>query len=400
MNEQDRQNTDGGSRLLPMIRVVWIGFALFTAWIVVRGAIARFVELNTVSDTAFQFVGQLTPVDASQLASLGLTAGFFAAYFTLAETAVAMTFAAMGWLIYFRRPREWFALYVSTFFCLVAMVLPIGSTLQRTGNLDPVVLRLAQTGFAVCFVVFPFFFPDGKPVPRWAWGVAVIWLAYGLAGLAVPAVLPPMAFGAGVGTGEVGPLVWLVSWFAVGVFAQAYRYLKVATPVQRQQTKGVVYGLTACFGLTLLGILVVSASSNPGSRVNYMALRIAGPTLILIGAAFIPVSIRFSILRYRLWDIDVIIRKTVVYTVLTVLLAVIYFSSVILLQRLVGAVTGIEQSPLAVVVSTLVIAALFTPMRRRIQDWIDRRFFRKKYDAQQVLAQFALTRAMRPISTR
>ena len=391
MNEPSTQSTTANKHALQVMRVAWVGFAVFAAWLIVRGAIARFMELTTVSDGALQFVGQLTPADASQLAKLGLSPSFFAAYFTVAETAIAVTFAAMAWLIFLRRPREWFALYVSTFFCLVAAVLPTGSALQRSGILDPLVLRLALACFIVCFLVFPFYFPDGRPVPRWARGLVAIWVGYGLVGLAVPTLLPPSAFGAGVEVGQIGPLVWLVSSFAVGIVAQAYRYLKVATSVQRQQTKGVIFGLAACFGLMLLGIVVVNASSNPDGRVNYMALRIAGPTLILIGAAFIPVSIGFSILRYRLWDIDVIIRKTLVYSALTALLAVIYFGSVILLQRLFGALTGIEQSPLAVVVSTLAIAALFTPLRRRIQDALDRRFFRKKYNAQQVLAQYSIT---------
>ena len=102
-------------------------------------------------------------------------------------------------------------------------------------------------------------------------------------------------------------------------------------------------------------------------------------------------GIGIAVLRHNLWGIDIVIRKTLVYAVLTGLLALVYFGSVVLLQRLFSALTGVEQSTLAVVVSTLVIAALFTPLRRRIQNGIDRRFFRKKYNAQRVLAAFAVT---------
>ena len=128
----------------------------------------------------------------------------------------------------------------------------------------------------------------------------------------------------------------------------------------------------------------LSTLSEALGRLNPLADEVG-----LLIFVFVPLSIGIAILRYRLWDIDVIIRKTLVYSILTALLALIYFGGVVLVQQLTRSITA--SSDLAIAVSTLVIAALFFPLRRRVQTAIDRRFYRRKYDAAKTLATFGVT---------
>ena len=137
---------------------------------------------------------------------------------------------------------------------------------------------------------------------------------------------------------------------------------------------------------------VLLTMSGPGTATSALEYIVGGTALELF-ILLIPISIGIAILRSRLWDIDLLIRRTLVYSLLASGLAVAYFGSVVVLQNTFSALTGQRQSALVTVLSTLVIAALFVPLRRRVQAVIDRRFYRRKYDAARTLAAFGASPA-------
>jgi hypothetical protein len=184
------------------------------------------------------------------------------------------------------------------------------------------------------------------------------------------------------------PYILLI--FVSIIAVQVYRYRRVYTPIERQQTKWLVTGFAG--GALLFGFFAFVLPIVPGLNAPDSPLQLldsVGAALLYIS---IPVGVGIAILRYRLWDIDVLINRTLVYGSLTAVLALIYFGLVIGLQSLVHLVTGtISEQPLVIVASTLAIAAVFHPLRRRIQAFIDRRFYRHKYDAAKTLEAFSTT---------
>ncbi len=181
---------------------------------------------------------------------------------------------------------------------------------------------------------------------------------------------------------------YLTTLLPIGV--QIYRYVRVYDAVQRQQTKWFVFGLSVAFSLLLIqGILQAVAPGSSAATSWYQLFN--GPFWLVLWTILL-LSVSIPILRYRLWDIDVIINRALVYGSLTVLLVALYVGLILALQALVHAITGsFSDQPLVVVGSTLVIAALFQPLRRRLQAIIDHRFYRRKYDAAKVTAAFRST---------
>jgi hypothetical protein len=324
----------------------------------------------------------LTQEDAALATLLGWPALLIPLAYLASSLIAKAAFILTGLLVFVRRSDDWVAQMLSLMLTLFAV-----EGIQNLGAAMPLVTAIYMIPTAL-FVLLPFIFPSGRFVPGWIRWIALALLLVTLAVTWLPQLGSPVSsdFYALALLGSFLP------WFLAAGYSAIYRYRRVSNAVERQQTKWVVAGILGTFLLFVpftIAVIWFPPSTPSAERLAFMLLVFM--PLYLLSYLCIPAGVAFAILRYRLWDIDVIIRKTLVYTLLTALLALVYFGGVVLLQRLVGALTGVQQSPLAVVVSTLAIAALFTPLRRRIQGAIDRRFYRKKYDAQQVLAQFAIT---------
>jgi hypothetical protein len=316
--------------------------------------------------------------------------------------AIVLTFSVVGAVVASRHPRN----TIGWMFCSVGLVegfatltrgyaefwLASGWGSTSLGETAAWFSSWAWTPLVVVPTTFLLLlFPDGRlPSPRWrpmAWlaALGIIGFIVGYALDAGPLEdLPQIRNPYGVDSPVLGLLVGVAVALvlaasmvasAVSVIVRARR----AGREERQQIKWLAYGGAVVVGAIFVGGLIAIWSATVGIAI------------ISVGLLGVPLSTGVAIVRYRLYEIDLIINRTLVYGSLTATLALVYVGSVVSLQALFRNITGQEQLPqLVVVASTLVIAALFTPLRRRIQSFIDRRFYRAKYDARKILEAFSV----------
>jgi hypothetical protein len=301
--------------------------------------------------------------------------------------AVVLLCLGLATGLFLRKPNDRMALYLSIFLILYGLLMsgPLEAFLYEWGLPDSIAYKLQLVIYTVPSIILLCTFPNGRFVPGWT-----KWPVIGSFLVVLMILIRPNENWVSFSTLYTRVVsVFLGIIIASALYAQIYRYRVILIPAEKVQVKWAVVGF-------FVWIIYQAINSVP-----YFYFQSLPPNQPLPGwypvvginwwlsLAILPLFLAIAILRHRLFDIDVIIHKTLIYGALTATLALVFFIVVILLQDLSQVITGQHQSPVATVLSTLIIAALFTPLRRRIQNDIDRRFFRSKYDAQKILERFA-----------
>jgi hypothetical protein len=371
-------------RWLPVLRGAWVVCALLMLANFLASIPGYYQIMRTVcsfpdqSDCNGDF-GQLAANTVQSLPHLHLSLNGYALYFVILNVVVSLLPWSIGLLLFWRKSDEGMGLFVSLLLILFAGngVMNTLSGLWASNPPTPLISFLLEAISGAQWVglgAFLLTFPTGRFAPRWSWLMLSFWVLTFL----LPSLPGPDFFQV------VVPLLLGMAVLGGTLFVLVYRYRRVFDASQRQQTKWVVYATAAWVAVFLLGSIFPTVLS-PKSP-----FQVFFPTLtIMVPSVFLYTGLGFAILRYRLWDIDTIINRTLVYGTLTAILTLTYVGVILGLQALTQTLTGDNgDQPLVIVGSTLLIIALFNPLRRRLQTFIDRRFYRRKYDAVKILAAF------------
>jgi hypothetical protein len=320
-----------------------------------------------------------------------------------ASGLVFVTFALVGALIVSHQPRN--AIGLLLLLPALVWVLPVDSYLAQFPDAPPPnqtlgLLASWLQNWGWVLLIMPILltlllFPTGRPpTRRWRW---LIYLGIGLSVFIVLATTFLQELGPMDGNWTLHNPIGFISQDAfqsslinipTSVSVLLLTVLCAAAPFVRFHRAGAVERLQIKWLFSAAALFTAVYAPGFFNESYQVTESLVANLLFTLALLAIPSAIGIAVLRYRLYDIDIIIRKTLVYATLTALLALVYFGCIVLLQGLFDALTG-QQSPIVIVVSTLAIAALFNPLHRRVQDIIDRRLYRRKYDAAQTLSAFA-----------
>jgi hypothetical protein len=369
--------------LLFLARAGWLIGAALTISLFVASIPIEFAQLQLGCPTqACASSGGVAPVELPLLEKLGLSPEFFAAYGIVLELVFALGFVVVAALIFWRKSSDRQALFV----CFALLL--FGTATQPYamhalveahpiwGQLVDILHFLGSASFSL----FLFIFPDGHFVPRWTRWMALLWIAW---------LLPRYWFPDWPPSGSDTWLAWpnLFVWLgALGsaVYGQIYRYRRVSNWVRQQQTKWVVFGIAMGLALFIIVNIAVSATVSVPTSARELTTLMVGAALMNGALLLIPLSIGIAILRYHLFDIDILINRTLVYGSLTISVVGLYVLVVGYLSVLFRAAGGESQLVISVLATGLV-ALLFQPLRNRLQHGINRLMYGERDDPYAVL---------------
>jgi hypothetical protein len=321
-------------------------------------------------------------------------------YYWLETSMVAVGYSTVGAIVASRLPES----PIGWLFCAIGLIFGVShfsaeyaayalvapSRSLPAGEVCAWLTSWVWVGGLGLIVFLDLLFPNGRlPSARWRWFArftAIVLLPAAILGALSPGLILSSTLNNPLGieglpnaSKEIEAFMYAL--VAVGASSMLAR-LRHAGTIERQQIKWFAYATA----VAISGVILKNTVYPP---VGVMWVWWVGLVLTTVGVVSSPVAMGIAIFRYRLYEIDTLINRTLVYAPLTALLVALYFGAIVLLQSVFVALTG-EQSTLAVVASTLLIAALFNPLRRRIQSLIDRSFYRRKYDAAKTLEGFSL----------
>jgi signal transduction histidine kinase len=367
--------------LLVLAQAAWLVIALAAVCLFIAAIPAEFAQLRVPCPTAAcPTTGQLPPAGLRALGDLGLSLDFFAAYSVAVDIVFAAVYAAVAALIFWRKPEDRMGLFVSLAlltFGTATFPLTMAALAARHPVSEIPVDFLHFLGSA-SFGLFLYLFPDGRFVPRWTRWVALAWIAWQLPRYFFPDwYLAP-------GTWHV--LATMAVWLgALGtiIYSQAHRYRRVAGPVQRQQIKWVVFGISAALagflGMTLALSAFAPAITSPGALIAHLI----GYMLIgYLAMLLIPITIGIAVLRYHLFDIDLVINRALVYGALTAAVVGLY----VLVVGGLGELLQLRGNLIVSLLATGLAAVIFQPLRDRLQRGANRLMYGERDDPYAVLS--------------